>query len=73
MLDGLMHSYLEALGRGWQPRDAFIGADRDSLLPRSALSSPQQRTGETDADQTGHRRNGTGYRIVRVRYRASTG
>ena len=73
MLDGLIHSYLDAFGQGWRPRDDFPDTDWDSLLPRSALSSPQDKTGETDAHQTRRRGDSSGYRIMRVRYRASTG
>ena len=40
MLDGLIHSYLETVGRAWEPRDAFVRPRWDSLLPQSALSSP---------------------------------
>ena len=46
MLDGLIHSYLDAFGQGWRPRDDFPDTDWDSLLPRSALSSPQDKAGE---------------------------
>ncbi|WP_291077150.1 hypothetical protein [Hyphomonas sp.] len=73
MLDGLIHAYLDTVGRAWQPRDAFPGADWDSLLPRSALSSSQQKAGETDAHHTRRRGDSSGYRIVRVRYSASAG
>ena len=73
MLDGLIHSYLDAFGQGWRPRDDFPDTDWDSLLPRSALSSPQTRTGEADETHSGNRRNSAGYRIVRVRYTASAG
>ena len=73
MLEGLIHSYLDTVGRAWQPRDAFVHPRWDSLLPRSALSSPQMRTGEADEIHSGNRRNSAGYRIARVRYTASTG
>ena len=49
MLDGLIHSYLETAGRAWEPLDAFVRPRWDSLLPQSALSSRQMRTGEADA------------------------
>ena len=73
MLDGLIHSYLETVGRAWEPRDAFVRPRWDSLLPHSALSSRQMRTGEADETHSGNRRNSAGYRIVRVRYTASAG
>ena len=62
MLDGLIHSYLDALGRAWQPRDEFVGANWDSLLGKGTLVSPQTGTGEADENRSGSRRHCTGNR-----------
>lgn len=39
MLEGLMHSYIEAFNGGWQPRDSYIRPARDSKSRRRSLLS----------------------------------
>ena len=55
MLEGIMQAYLEAFGRGWQPRDDRPARLRDSPGQFSALQSRSFREGDLKHDETSDR------------------
>ena len=55
MLEGIMQAYLEAFGRGWQPRDERHARLRDSPGQNSALQSRSFREGDLKHDETSDR------------------
>lgn len=47
MPNGLIHSYIEALGRTWRPHDDYYWPGRDSKNRHAALSSFQDVRGDS--------------------------
>jgi len=67
MTDGLMHAYLESLGRAWRPRDEPRQRFRDSPSEQTALSSRQSNQGETSYADKMDGRKRRGNRPYRLR------
>lgn len=67
MLEGLIQSYLETFGRGWQPRCEPHQHFRDSPSCRSALSSCSSNEGETSYAAEIHLGKRTGHRAFGLR------
>lgn len=62
MLEGLIHSYIEAFTGAWQPRDAYLRPGRDSKIGRRALRSPANSGGDHEEHGPDTTRSGAGRR-----------